>query len=996
MRSFVTTHELGKLLRQRKTAKRRRPRRSVDGVDRLENRRLLDGTGLLAGDVNLDGRFSSEDVVLVFTAGKYDTGAEAGWTEGDWNQDRLFNSDDLVFANEAGSYEGPNVPSSLRITEFFATGGSSFLDEDGEQSDWIEIRNVSNSPIDTTGWKLTDSANDLARWELPSMRLESGSYLIVFASGKNRRDPAATLHANFKLAAAGEYLALVAPNSDIVSQFSSEYPAQDDGITYGSRQDGTVGPLAIPTPGAANSSAHFEIADVTASVASGYFTSAFTLSLATPTNNATIRYTLDGSEPTAHHGQVYSGPLQIAESTILRAAAFIGDASSNAITRTLLFVHDVLAQSNESAIADGFPSAWGSRAADYAMDQSIIGQHGSDAYEGRYAANISSELQALPVVSLLIDRDSMFGERGIYSNPNERGAAWERAVSIDYVPQDAATPGFQVEAGIRVQGGISRTASSKLAFRLLFKEAYGPKKLNYPLFGENAASEFNSLTLRASGGDFSGRYIHDAFGRETQLATGNTASHGKLIYLYINGLFWGLYEIVERPDETFASNYFGGDEDDWDVINAGDLGAERDTAISGTLDAWQSLVASTRELEQASDETARTAIYQRILGNYADGTDDPNVETLLDVDNYIDYLIVNWYIKNTDWPHRNFYMMRLRGEESTGFKFVVWDTEFSLDNATAATDLAVFGSTQPLGPSLIFQGLSKTREFKTRFAERLALHTSIGGALYSSSSIEVGSTEPLKNAAADRYQALIYETAIAMAAESARWGDSSSRSPSGNGGTTTPDSPFGEDRHANGIGLGATILSVAQPITPLVSHIDQPDDRDVFSFTPTINLPWTFQLLPVENAIGVHLEIQDATGTVLASGNLQSMVDSLQWNLEANQTYYAVVSAIDPTATGVYGVTSVTSARIPGGGGLPPDDDGETGGIPGGGMPGDDLPDGGDAGNGDLPADGGGTHSGPWTRDEVWRIKVDAVMNDFFPQRLEQFLKDLKSAGLIE
>lgn len=995
MRSFLTAHYLGMLLR-RKVAKRLQTRRSVGRVDRLEDRRLLDGTGLLAGDVNLDGRFSSEDVVLVFTAGKYDTGAEAGWTEGDWNQDRLFNPDDLIFANEAGSYEGQNVPSSLKITEFLAAGGSSLVDEDGEPSDWIEIRNVSNAPIETTGWKLTDSADDLSRWELPSVRLESGNYLIVFASGKNRRDPAGALHANFKLAADGEYLALIAPNGDVVSHFASQYPAQDDGITYGSRQDGTVGPLAIATPGAANSSAYYEIADVTANVASGYFNSAFTLSLATRTYGVTIRYTLDGSEPTAQHGQVYTEPLQIAESTILRAAAFIGDASSNAITRTLLFVDDVLAQSNESAIADGYPTTWGSRAADYAMDQSIIGPNGTDDYEGKYAANISTDLQALPVVSLVIDRESMFGEQGIYSNPNERGAAWERAVSIDYMPQDAATPGFQVNAGIRVQGGISRTASSKLAFRLLFKGEYGPKKLNYPLFGENAASEFNSLTLRASGGDFSGRYIHDAFGRETQLATGNPASHGKLVYLYINGLFWGLYEVVERPDETFASNYFGGDEDDWDVINAGDLGDEKDTAISGTLDAWQSLVASTRELEQASDETARTAIYQRIRGNYADGTDDPNVETLLDVDNYIDYLIVNWYLKNTDWPHRNFYMMRLRGEESTGFKFVVWDTEFTLDNATATTDLAAFGSTQALGPSLIFPGLSKTSEFKTRFAERLAFHTSLGGAFYTSSSSEVGSTEPLENAAADRYQALIDQTAIAMAAESARWGDSSSRTPSGNGGiATTPDSPFGEDRHANGIGLGATILSVAQPITPLVSHIDQPGDRDVFSFTPTINLPWTFQLLPIENAIGVHLEIQDATGTVLASGNLQAALDSLQWNLEANQTYYAVVSALDPTATGVYGVTSITSARIPtGGGGQPPDDAGETGGIPGGDLPGG--PGGNDEGNGGVPPDGPGTHSGPWTRDEVWRVKVDAVLNDFFPQRLDQFLKDLKAVGLIE
>lgn len=962
--------------------------RHGSSFESLELRHMMDSTGLLAGDVNRDGHFSSEDLVITFEAGKFNTGTAASWDEGDWNQDGYFDSSDLILVSSLEGYESAATQTApLQITEFLAAGSASLKDADGESSDWIEIRNVSSTKLNTSGWKLTDSSDEMARWELPSVDLEPEAYLIIFASGKDRRDPARELHTNFKLSAGGEYLALVTPDGQIATEFAPAFPAQDDDISYGVRRNGTIGQLARVTPGGENPSAFYEVATVISSNESGYYAYPFTVTLSTTTPDATIRYTLDGSEPSPSHGTIYSDPISIAQTSVLRTAAFIGDAGSDTVTRSFLFADDILSQTDEEALTAGLPATWGSRTADYAMDQTIIGQNGTDNYEGKYSGNASAELRALPVVSLAIDPSAMFGTDGIYSNPTQRGADWERAVSIDYFNAGESATGFQSGAGIRIQGGISRSVSAKLSFRLLFKDEYGASKLNYKLFGDDAADEFNSLTLRASGGDFSQRYINDAFGRATQLATGQAAPHGQWVNLYINGLYWGLYEIVERPDETFASNYFGGDEDNWDVINAGDLGNEQDTAIAGSLDAWQTLVGMARQLELTSDNAEKSAIYQRILGNAPDGTDEASIETLLDVDNYIDYLLINWYIKNTDWPHRNYYMMRQRGEDSTGFKFITWDTELSLSGASNL-DLSTFGKIQQLGPSLIYQGLSSTQEFKTRFAERLAIHTSPGGAFSSSQEILADGTVVYHNASADRYRALIEAASVGMALESARWGDSPGgkpgNNPGGNGGPTLkPDSTLGDDIHSNAIGFGSTILSSSQPMTPLISHMDVPGDKDVFSLTPSMDTFWTLTLLPWENSLGVHVEIQDATGTPIAQSDLSATQSFLQSNLLANHTYYLIVSGLDTNATGTYALMSSITRNIPGGG------------MPGGEVPGGGgNPGGGDPGGGVAPDDGTTTGT-PWTRDEVWRVGVEEVAATFFASRLDQLITELKAVGLV-
>lgn len=143
------------------------------------------------------------------------------------------------------------------ISEFMASNDSAWADNDGEYSDWIELRNTGNQPVSLGGWHLTDNASNLTKWEFPAVELSAGAQLIVYASDKDRRDPTQPLHTNFKLGADGEYLGLVRPDGQTVEfAYAPAYPAQRTDISYGVGADGvTRGFFATPSPGQPNGNA---------------------------------------------------------------------------------------------------------------------------------------------------------------------------------------------------------------------------------------------------------------------------------------------------------------------------------------------------------------------------------------------------------------------------------------------------------------------------------------------------------------------------------------------------------------------------------------------------------------------------------------------------------------------------------------------------------------------------------------------------------------------
>jgi len=242
------------------------------------------------------------------------------------------------FAGGQWSYTlDPNAPPpGIIISEFMADNDETLRDEDGDPVDWIELHNAGDVTVDLSGWHLTDRTNNLTLWTLPSLVLAPGDYRLIYASGKDRRQPPGPYHTNFRLAREGGYLALTDVDGKVVSEFRF-YPEQREDVSYGrDRFNASVtGYFPEPTPGAPNNQGGPGFAPpVTFSPPGGTFTGSLSVELAPAAPAAQIRYTTDGSVPDAGSA-LYTGPIQIDAPTLIRARAYVagllpGDVRSEA------------------------------------------------------------------------------------------------------------------------------------------------------------------------------------------------------------------------------------------------------------------------------------------------------------------------------------------------------------------------------------------------------------------------------------------------------------------------------------------------------------------------------------------------------------------------------------------------------------------------------------------------------------------------------------------
>jgi len=654
--------------------------------------------------------------------------------------------------------QGDRADIPLVINELMASNSSVIPDPQGQYDDWIEIHNYGLEAIDIGGMYLTDNLSDTTKWRIPvgnpaATTIPTGGYLLIWADDDTAD---AGLHANFKLSADGEEIGLF--GSDGITLIDSiTFSDQIADISYGRYPDAGDywQTFESPSPGIQNISAYLgEVAEVEFSHNRGFYVMPFSLTIATETEGAAIYYTLDGSEPydlesggRSPNGIVYSEPISIYKTTCLRAKAVKpGLKPSEVNTQTFIFLDDIIQQPRSPS---GFPTRWGGTSADYEMDPDIV-------QDPRYNSMMKDALLSIATMSLVMTNDNLFdSSNGIYANPDEHGVSWERPGSVELIYPDG-TEGFQVNCGVRIQGGAFRNwgLTKKKSFRLLFKGIYGPSKLSYALFGNDAADQFDTIVLRAGANDgyawssarYTEQYTRDEFGRSLQRATGNAGSHGMFVHLYVNGLYWGLYNPCERPDASFSASYYGSDKEEWDSIH--DL-----SASNGDTAAWNQMVSKCQQAAN-SDEA-----YQQLQGNNPDGTPNPAYPNLLDVTNYIDYLIVNLWGGNWDWPWKNWWAGRDRTVNSTGFKFYCWDYENTMGNNLDRSPLnknALQNNFSSAGQP--HQNLSRNAEYRMLFADRVHRFFFNNGILTSGPLIE-------------RYTVMANEIEMAIATESARWGD---------------------------------------------------------------------------------------------------------------------------------------------------------------------------------------------------------------------------------
>ena len=556
---------------------------------------------------------------------------------------------------------------------------------------------------------------------------------------------------------------LLAAGTNVLAIQGLNLKADDDDFLIDARleTDESAGPAFVyfnkATPGAVNSGVWYQgrLGEPKFSTKRGTYSQSFSLALTGADPGATIVYTLDGSEPSATRGAVYTGPISIAATTVVRARAIRQEYQSSDIeTHTYLFPAAVARQPSAPA---GFPARWANIGSDYAMDPTITA---ATAYSNR----VEASLRALPSVSFSTEVDNLFGAtRGIYANPENGGITWERPVSMEWINPDG-TSEFQIDAGLRIQGGYfrSRNVTHKHSLRVVFKNEYGAGRLQHDLFGQvGAARDFDTLVLRAGANDGyawdaarnTEQFIRDEFGRRLYGAMGQKTGHGRFVHVYLNGLYWGMYNLCERANEDFSATYYGGTPSEWDSVNAGDV-------KSGDLNAWNQFMQGVRR-------PMNLTLFNALQGLDPVGTRDPALPVYLDLENYLDYMLLNIWGGNWDWPNKNFWFGRRRTADSTGFKFYMWDFENTMGNNRDRSPLNAIAPRSDIASSWVGEPhfrLKTFSEYKLRFADHVQKQFFGAGPLSAQSLVE-------------RYRALADEVETAVIAETARWGDDHYRPP---------------------------------------------------------------------------------------------------------------------------------------------------------------------------------------------------------------------------
>lgn len=598
------------------------------------------------------------------------------------------------------------------INEFLTVNDASITDEDGSREDWVELYNPNDFAVSLAGWSLTDSEDKPRKWVFPDVTIAADSYLVVFASDKDRR-PAdgAPLHANFKLTSNGEYLALFTDEEPprAATAFVPSFPPQEDDISYGRLPGSTTyGVLGTPTPGAANTLDELALPKAEAPLVSperGFYSSALTVTLSPPDGGGLIRYTLDGSVPAPDSGVDYSAPIPISATTVLRAALFReGYRRSDVVTHTYQF-DDPVAFAPLPALL-------------------ISGDEERDLYEpdgimaivgGEHAANGHWNAVA----------------PGDYNNGLMNGRDYEREVSVEYI-----VPGgehSQLNAGVRVHGSpVSRiartrgddwatcdcgpgqpphcvpgwTSFNKYSLKLYFRNEYGAAWMPNEFIPHTVVTRLAHLVLRGGSGPCD-RFLNDEYARRLHADMGHVSATGEIIALFINGAYKGHFNATLRLREEFFQEAYSSTES-WDVIE------EFEEVTEGDGQAWNAMMRHALQNDLSDD------------GHYA------HLESLLDMTAFADYLLIQLYVGNVDWPSNNWTAARERSEGSP-FRFYTWDMEAAFGNVAVSnftTSLRGGGLNGEESPvARLYRAVRANAQFRELLAHRAAHHLSEGGAL---------------------------------------------------------------------------------------------------------------------------------------------------------------------------------------------------------------------------------------------------------------------------
>ena len=520
--------------------------------------------------------------------------------------------------------------SGLYITEVM-TGNKTLVGPNVRNPyDYIEIYNMSGQAVNLGGYGLSDNIKKPRKWVLPDITLENNSYLVIYCDTTQTTKNGVYYFTNYNLAKEGETVCLSAPDGTILDKVV--VPQLYDDISYG-RTLGQAGLFyySSPTPGAANNQGFIGFADAPVfNVSGGLFDyplegdTAVTLSVPA---NSVVRYTTDGTDPD-ENSTLYTGPIPVPKTTVIRARSFReGVEPSQVVSQTYMI----------------------------------------------------SVYHTMPIVCLTTDPDNMWNEetgmfadgpsldRDAQERPWDNATYWQKnwfGGWVEYYDEDGVQ---QLSQGMtfRVMGQFSLDMPQKSLY-IKADGQYGHSTFDYPLFEDRPYTSYASFVLRNGGQD--GLYSRVIDGMQARLIDQSGSSVAtqawKPVIVYINGEYWGHYNMRERAGVDMVAQHEGWDNpDDIDMLESDGLSS--DQINQGSNDDYEDLYRYVQDHDLANDPEAYAYVVSQI-----------------DVDNMIDYFIFESFFGNTDPGNIRFYRNAVSGDGK--WRYLFYDSDWGffsvLDN----------------------------------------------------------------------------------------------------------------------------------------------------------------------------------------------------------------------------------------------------------------------------------------------------------------------------